>query len=433
MTRVDDQGGGLDGGLMTWTFVIDSANYGGPLIAYVPEHWSLRIDRWNAMAILDVVYPEDLSDPIAMTLIAYVNGEVSTEDLHAAIADEDCYGGPAGDKEFGSPHWVRSEDTLGHAPARKYIPTGIAMPPIASFTVEGSDGRTFLKVFPPQIPSAADRKPFVRNVQSFDVDLFNNFVDTFQTAENLSASVADFKGLGNPLQVERWGGGPWAGIEVIDLESFNSPDEVNLMLRVPLTPFNERGETNIDLNWCRAQPDERGWSTYYEMIEGVPRPVSSTEVPAELIRLEYGTRPNTTSITRNEDPTTVYDSSCYTCDDPTGCDDAEYETVTDDGSRITYRWNRFADQPVFDHLRSDYPDVSSDPALEDLGTIIEAMHSEWGSRHQLLERPTGTDALHLAEIDHGLLVDPPPAKESGWVPIVLEVELPDGIWETHSE
>ena len=125
MTRVDDQGGGLDGGLMTWTFVIDSANYGGPLIAYVPEHWSLRIDRWNAMAILDVVYPEDLSDPIAMTLIAYVNGEVSTEDLHAAIADEDWYGGPAGDKEFGSPHWVRSEDTLGHAPARKYIPTGI--------------------------------------------------------------------------------------------------------------------------------------------------------------------------------------------------------------------------------------------------------------------------------------------------------------------
>lgn len=233
--------------------------------------------------------------------------------------------------------------------------------------------------------------------------------------------------------MERWGGGPWAGIEVIDLESFNSPDEVNLMLRVPLTPFNERGETNIDLNWCRAQPDERGWSTYYEMIEGVPRPVSSTEVPAELIRLEYGTRPNTTSIMRNEDPTTVYDSSCYTCDDPTGCDDTEYETVTDDGSRITYRWNRFADQPVFDHLRSDYPDVSSDPALEDLGTIIEAMHSEWGSRHQLLERPTGTDALHLAEIDHGLLVDPPPGKENGWVPIVLEVELPDGIWETHSE
>ncbi|MEJ6721361.1 hypothetical protein [Ilumatobacter sp.] len=257
------------------------------------------------MAILDVVYPEDLSDPIAMTLIAYVNGEVSTEDPHAAIADEDCYGGPAGDKEFGSPHWVRSEDTLGHAPARKYIPTGIAMPPIASFAVEGSDGRTFLKVFPPQIPSAADRKPFVRRVQSFDVDLCNNFVDTFQTAENLSASVADFEGLGNPLQVERWGGGPWAGIEVIDLESFDSPDEVNLMLRVPLTPFNERGETNIDLNWCRAQPDERGWSTYYEMIEGVPIPVSSTEVPAELIRLEYGTRPNTTSIMRNEDPTTV--------------------------------------------------------------------------------------------------------------------------------
>jgi hypothetical protein len=430
MTRVDDQGGGLDGGLMTWTFVIDSANCSGPLVAYVPEHWSLRIDRWNAMEILNDVYPEDLSDPIAMAFIAYVNGEVSTEDLQRQLP-----------MKTGTEVQPATESldlrigcdlrTLSATP--RHANTSRLVSSIASFTVEGSDVRTFLKVFPPQIPSAADRKPFVRKVQSFDVDLCNNFVDTFQMAENLSASVADFEGLGNPLQVERWGEGPWAGIEVIDLESFDSPDEVNLMLRVPLTPCNERGETNIDLNWGRAQPDERGWSTYYEMIEGVPRPVSSTEVPAELIRLEYGTRPNTTSIMRNKDPKTVEDSSCYTCDDPTGCDDTEYETVTDDGSRITYRWNRFADQPVFDHLRSDYSDVSSDPALEDLGTIIEAMHSEWGSRHQLLERPTGTDALHLAEIDHGLLVEPPPAKENGWVPIVLEVELPDGIWETHSE
>ena len=429
-TRVDNQSHGLDGGLLTWTFIIDSANYSGPLIAYVPEHWSRRVDRWNTMETLDDVYEWDLSDPIAMTLAAYLDGEVSTEDLHAAIADEDWYGGPAGDKEFGTPHWVRPEDTLGYAPAHSYIPTGIEMPPIPSFKVEGSDGRTFLKVFPPQIPNAVDQEPFVRNVQSFDVDLYNHFVATFQTAEGISASVADFEGLGIPMRVERWDESRWTDIEVIDLESFDDPYETNLTLRVPLLPFNESGETNIDFNWGGAQQDERGWSSYYEIIEDVPVPVSSAEVPTELITLEYGTRPDTTSLMRNDDPTTGLDSSCYTCDDPTGCDDTEYETVTDDGSRITYRWYRFINQPVFHHLRLDYPDVYSEERLEDLQTVIEAMHSEWGSTHQLLERPTGTDPLHLAEIDHGLLVDPPPGKENGWVPIVLEVELPDGTWQT---
>ncbi len=428
--RVDNQPHGLDGGLITWTFIIDAANYSGPLIAYVPEHWSRRIDRWNAMEILDVYYEEGLYESVASTLEAYVDGEVSTEDLHLAIADEDWYGGPANGKEFGAPHWVRPEDTLGYAPADSYIPTGIEMPPIPSFKVEGSDGRIFLKVFPPQIPNVVDQEPFVLNVQSFDVDLYNRFVATFQTADGLSASDADFEGLGIPMQVERWDEAPWAGIEVIDLEPFDDTYETNLTLRVPLLPFNESGETNIVFNWGGVQQDERGWSSYYEIIEGVPVAVSAAEVPTELLSLEYGTRPDTTSLMRHEDPTTGLDSSCYTCDDPTGCDDTEYETVLDDGSRITYRWYRFIDQPVFHHLRIDYPDAYSDAALENLQGVIESMHSEWGSTHQLLERPTGTDLLHLAEVDHGLLVDPPAGKENGWVPIVLEVELPDGTWQT---
>jgi hypothetical protein len=233
------------------------------------------------------------------------------------------------------------------------------------------------------------------------------------------------------MQVERWDEAPWAGIEVIDLEPFDDTYETNLTLRVPLLPFNdESGETNIVFNWGGVQQDERGWSSFYEIIEGDPVAVSSAEVPTELLSLEYGTRPDTTSLMRHEDPTTGLDSSCYTCDDPTGCDDTEYETVLDDGSRITYRWYRFIDQPVFHHLRIDYPDAYSDAALENLQGVIESMHSEWGSTHQLLERPTGTDPLHLAEVDHGLLVEPPAGKENGWVPIVLEVELPDGTWQT---
>ncbi len=420
-SRVDNQPHGLDGGLLTWTFVIDAANHSGPLIAYVPEHWSRRIDRFNAMEVLDDVYEWNLSDATAGTLMAYVDGEVSTEDLHEAIADEEWYGGPAGDKPFGAPHWVRPEDTLGFAPASNYIPTGIELAAIPAFEVEGSDGRKFLKVFPPQIPNLVDREPLALNVQSFDVNLYNHFLDTFRPGGAFAG--AGFEGLGTPMNVEDWDRTAWEGVE------YRDPAEGSVVLRVPLLPYHEGGETSIDFNWGDAQQDERGWASYYEVVEGLAIEVPADEVPVELLSLKYGTRPDTTSLMRNEDPTTGLDSSCYTCDDPTGCDDTEYVTVLDDGSRITYRWYRFSDQPVFHHLRMEYPEAYSDAALNDLQAVIETMHREWGGTHNLLERPTGVDPLHLAEVDNGLLVDPPAGREHGWVPIVLEVELPDGTWQ----
>ena len=58
------------------------------------------------------------------------------------------------------------------------------------------------------------------------------------------------------------------------------------------------------------------------------------------------------------------------------------------------------------------------------------MHREWGDSQQFLERPSNVDTLHLVEIDHGLLVDPPVGKEYGWVPVVTQVEQPDGDWES---
>ena len=57
------------------------------------------------------------------------------------------------------------------------------------------------------------------------------------------------------------------------------------------------------------------------------------------------------------------------------------------------------------------------------------MHKDWGPSQLFLERPTTLDELHLVEIDHGLLVEPPQGKEFGWVPIVTQVEQPDGIWQ----
>jgi hypothetical protein len=101
----------------------------------------------------------------------------------------------------------------------------------------------------------------------------------------------------------------------------------------------------------------------------------------------------------------------------------------DDGSVVRYRWYRFTDQPVFWNLKNEFPDLYSDAKLQELQETIEMMHQKWDGSVNLLERPASTDAFHLAEIDHGLIVEPPAGKEIGWVPIVWEVEHPDGQWQ----
>ena len=62
----------------------------------------------------------------------------------------------------------------------------------------------------------------------------------------------------------------------------------------------------------------------------------------------------------------------------------------------------------------------------ELQNLIERMHAEWGNSQLFLERPSTIEKIHLAEIDHGLLVEPPEGKEVGWVPIVIQVDQPDG-------
>ena len=48
---------------------------------------------------------------------------------------------------------------------------------------------------------------------------------------------------------------------------------------------------------------------------------------------------------------------------------------------------------------------------------------------EFLDTPSSVNNLHLVELDNGLRVDAPPGKEFGWVPIVLEIDMPYGKWQ----
>ena len=431
--RIDEQPWSLDSGKITWTFLLDAANFSGPAIAYVPEHWSRRVDRWNSLEFLDDLFEWDQS-LTANSLIGFVEGTVSQEELYEVIGNEPWFLAQPDDPGWDeNPYWVKAEQTLGYSPARPYLPTGNEMPPIPVFSQTDDSGQTFIKIFPPLFPKEKEVEPFVLNVQTFDVDLYNNFVDIFIAGQDLSTYETSFADFGIPMQVERWGEEPWAEIKFSESEY---EEDADFYIDSPLRPREISGEVNVYFEWDGAGEEERGWGQYYEMQGTTVVPVEEKDVPLELAELAYGTIPYTTSLSPHElseeggyNESITPDYSCYVCPNGDICDQEIHQTILDDGSIISYQWFRFRDQPLFQGLIQDYPETYTEEHLEDLQQLIEQMHKDWGSSQLFLERPTTLDELHLVEIDHGLLVEPPQGKEFGWVPIVTQVEQPDGIWQ----
>ena len=431
--RIDEQPWSLDSGKITWTFLLDAANFSGPAIAYVPEHWSRRVDRWNSLEFLDDLFEWDQS-LTANSLIGFVEGTVSQEELYEVIGNEPWFLAQPDDPGWDeNPYWVKAEQTLGYSPARPYLPTGNEMPPIPVFSQTDDSGRTFIKIFPPLFPKEKEVEPFVLNVQTFDVDLYNNFVDIFIAGQDLSTYGTSFADFGIPMQVERWGEEPWAEIKFSESEY---EEDADFYIDSPLRPREISGEVNVYFEWDGAGEEERGWGQYYEIQGTTVVPVEEKDVPLELAELAYGTIPYTTSLSPHElseeggyNESITPDYSCYVCPNGDICDQEIHQTILDDGSIISYQWFRFRDQPLFQGLIQDYPETYTEEYLEDLQRLIEQMHKDWGSSQLFLERPTTLDELHLVEIDHGLLVEPPQGKEFGWVPIVTQVEQPDGIWQ----
>ena len=423
--RIDNSG--QAGGLLAWTFVIDSANYSGPLIAYAPQHWNLRIERWNALEFLNDVFEwnpgESVADPAGQALANFVNGDITEEAMLALIQGEQWY------QEW----WADTTKTHGVSPAGRYVPTGIEMPPVPVFTAE-EDGRTFVKVFPPQVPHSLDQESLALNVQTFGVDLYNSYLDAFSSGSSAASWDTTFDSLGIPMTVERnRDKEPLLALNHLEPRGEDYYADPNVIFTIPLLASQENGETNIVFDWSDISLADRTFSTYYEVMGSSLVAVEASDVPEKLTWMEYGDLESPSNLRNHLDnlelePGDTFDTKCWECDDPNGCDPEVHETTLDDGSVVRYRWYRFIDQPVFWNMKNEFPDVYTPEKLDQLQATIETMHREWDGSTNLLERPSSQRVLELAEIDHGLLVSPPEGKEVGWVPIVWEVEHPDGEW-----
>lgn len=88
-----------------------------------------------------------------------------------------------------------------------------------------------------------------------------------------------------------------------------------------------------------------------------------------------------------------------------------------DGSRVTYYWYRFIDQPSFQQY--DW----SDEKKANLQTFVEQIHAHWAIDRDYMAPPT---LGQLVRLDPALLVTPPAGLEVGYVPIVTGQRDGDG-------
>jgi len=91
-----------------------------------------------------------------------------------------------------------------------------------------------------------------------------------------------------------------------------------------------------------------------------------------------------------------------------------YTVVLGDGSQVSYVWFRFVDQPSFQQYN-----FSEQKKLE-LQALVEKIHRFWPITRDYMAPPTSGE---LVTLDAGLIVEPPPGYEVGYVPVVVRQEV----------
>ncbi|MDA9635818.1 hypothetical protein N9T00_00145 [bacterium] len=450
-----------DIGKLTWTFFMNSAQYSGPTWGYVPEFWYRRIDRWNSTE-----YYIDSDEASKKVYRDYLAGNITNEELNSYVKSQDWYVDNADDYDYdrGAPFWTEEKNTLAYT-STPYAAIGAEMDPLEAFVEYDAKGDLFLKIFPPEVPSTSQKEYFILDGRFYDVSLYNSFLDLLENKDSTEFLNTSFRKHSEPLEIEK------ANRERPDLDSnqiymIDIPEEDlefqtkkvlswNMYLDAEL---NSKGEVSNYWNWGDIDPDNRKVSQYFKVTEGNEskdykfEPVLESDVPDTLKNLTFKNKDEVKSFMphvktekdlekeqriKDNDrkflgdvDTNPIDFTCWTCDEEIGCDKTIYKNVLDDGSEIYYRWYRFRDQPTFQNLKLDYPEIYTEEYLDTLQDTIEKMHSEWSIKQEFLPVPKTLDNLHLAEIDHGLVVSPPLGLEIGWIPIVLEVKAPYGVYET---
>ncbi|MFO7907611.1 MAG: hypothetical protein R6U98_33495 [Pirellulaceae bacterium] len=170
---------------------------------------------------------------------------------------------------------------------------------------------------------------------------------------------------------------------------------------------NEVFEGNVwGLRWSDRNHGSQGnFPQYFKQVANRRVVVAAEEVPPEtgLLEKEFRLAKRGAAYTS---PTTGAWSKPATARGP-------FLVDLTDGSRVTYYWYRFIDQPSF----QQYSWSSEKKAR--LQKFVEMIHKHWTTDRDYMAPPSHGQ---LVRLDPALLVTPPPGLDVGYVPIVTRQE-----------
>ncbi len=144
---------------------------------------------------------------------------------------------------------------------------------------------------------------------------------------------------------------------------------------------------------------------YYRHEDGKRVAIAAVDVPAET-----GLHAAEFELAKPGDAFTSPKQGAWTTP---GAAAGPFQVDLVDGSRVTYSWYRFVDQPSFQQYRWS---TEKKAALQ---SFIERIHREWPVNREYMPPPTTGE---LVALDPALLVTPPAGLEVGFVPIVTRQE-----------
>jgi hypothetical protein len=166
-------------------------------------------------------------------------------------------------------------------------------------------------------------------------------------------------------------------------------------------------ESNVwGLKWNNTDLSPSGiFPQYYKHVGDTRVAISPTDVPPEtrLLTKEF-------KLAGRGQPYTSPTSGAWTLPGPTR---GPFTVNLADGSKVTYFWYRFVDQPSFQQYKW------SEAKKAKLQSLIEKIHAYWLIDRDYMAPPSMGS---LATLDPALLVTPPQGLERGYVPIVTRQE-----------
>jgi hypothetical protein len=334
----------------------------------------------------------------------------------------DNFKGPVGffNPEFWTHHAVDRDELAGKmldtAPADPNRALQMETQYIPSVQATDSGGIAYARIAPTRFPKPTDGvSTVVRQITSYKKAALWNDVDAwFAGGAVASGSVPPDQAFVHAFT--GGGGASWA--------LFTEGDSREERIPIDWQSFATSTKVGNDVFGYRwndrlvQSGDEKADSLltlpeYYRLETKGERkrwvPIASSEVPKETglhnARFDAFKRPKTDPYVTPEEPTSVWTEP--------GPVAGPITVDLGDGSRITYAWYRFCDQPA---MRA--ADLTQPQRLE-MQRRAELIHRNWSSDRDYLQPPKDGE---LAALDPAVLVTPPKGFEVGYVPIVLRQE-----------